>query len=142
MTPAQVDAVVAEAREWLRTPYVHMGRLKGIGVDCGMLLIEVYGNALGIEKPNVGNYTSDWYMHRDEPLYLGWLGKYAERMPKGVAGEPGDIAVFNFGRHPAHGGIVVEPGLMIHAYKPHGNVELAEVRMLDHRLDSYWRVTT
>jgi cell wall-associated NlpC family hydrolase len=34
--------VIEEARQWLRTPYHHMGRVKGGGTDCLMLLVEVY----------------------------------------------------------------------------------------------------
>lgn len=33
---------VAEAITWLGTPYHHQGRVKGVGVDCGTLLCEVY----------------------------------------------------------------------------------------------------
>ena len=143
MTPAQVELVVAEARTWLRTPYVHRAAVKGEGVDCGMLIIEVFGNALGIPKPDVGNYSSDWYLHQDEPVYLNWLSKYADRIEEG---QRGDIAMFNFGRHAAHGGIVVGDGLMIHAYRQNGNVELCEISSLATRdkgrgsLDSYWSI--
>ena len=35
-------AVVAEAMTWLRTPYHHRGRLKGVGTDCAMILAEVF----------------------------------------------------------------------------------------------------
>lgn len=146
MTPDKIEKVVAEARSWLRTPYVHRGAIKGVGADCGMLLIEVYGNALDIPKPDPGNYSPDWYLHRDEPIYLQWLSQYADRLAEDVEPCPGDIVMFKFGRHAAHGGIVVEPGLMVHAYRPHGNVELAEIRHFaarsdgQGRLDSAWRV--
>ncbi len=35
-------AVVAEAHRWLRTPYHKHGRVLGAGVDCSMLLAEVF----------------------------------------------------------------------------------------------------
>jgi hypothetical protein len=34
--------VVEEARGWLGTPYHHMGRVKGAGTDCLMMLAAVY----------------------------------------------------------------------------------------------------
>ena len=37
----QRQRVVAEAETWLRTPYHHMGRIKGGGIDCPTLLAEV-----------------------------------------------------------------------------------------------------
>ena len=33
---------VQEALTWLGTPYHHQGRVKGVGVDCGTLICEVY----------------------------------------------------------------------------------------------------
>jgi cell wall-associated NlpC family hydrolase len=33
-------SVLEEARGWLRTPYHHMGRVRGGGTDCLMLLAE------------------------------------------------------------------------------------------------------
>jgi len=37
--------VIRCAHAWLRTPYHHMGRVKGAGVDYAMLLAEVYSEA-------------------------------------------------------------------------------------------------
>ena len=42
MTDPRRAAVLVEAANWLRTPYHHMGRVKGGGTDCLMLLAEVY----------------------------------------------------------------------------------------------------
>lgn len=33
--------IVAMARSWLGTPWIHQGRLKSVGVDCGGLIIGV-----------------------------------------------------------------------------------------------------
>ncbi len=38
--------IVAVARSWLGTPWIHQGRLKDIGVDCGGLIISL-GKELG-----------------------------------------------------------------------------------------------
>ena len=38
----QREAVVAEARTWIGTPWIHMAAIKGAGVDCAMLLARVY----------------------------------------------------------------------------------------------------
>lgn len=35
-------AAVNEALTWLGTPCHHQGRIKGVGVDCGTLICEVY----------------------------------------------------------------------------------------------------
>lgn len=33
--------IVTEARKWLGTPFMHQARVKGVGVDCGQLVIAV-----------------------------------------------------------------------------------------------------
>ena len=130
------DAIVVEAYSWLRTPYVHAACVKGAGVDCAMILCAVY-KSVGIVPADYDPrpYDPEWYLHQDEPRYMAGMEKFSRRVEAGL---PGDIAMFNFGRHAAHGAIIVSDDLMIHAYRPHGNVELHERRALADRFDSYW----
>lgn len=137
MIPAQREKVVEEVLSWLGTPYVHTGRIKGVGVDCAQLLIAVYDAAGVIEAFDPGHYTHDWYMNRSEELYLGHLMRYAVRTDDP---QPGDIASYNFGRCVSHAGIIVEPGYLVHAYRPHGRVDLMELRSLEDRFAGYWTV--
>ena len=66
-------AVVAAARSWLGTPYHHAADVRGAGVDCAMLLVRVYCD-LGLVEPfDPRPYTRDWFLHRDEERYLGFL---------------------------------------------------------------------
>ncbi len=130
------EAVVAEAMTWLRTPYHHMARVKGGGVDCATLLLEVY-HAVGlIPKINVGFYPPDWHFHRNDERYLDWVRHYARRTDNP---RPGDIALFRFGRCVSHGAIVTGwPGL-IHSYFRLGCVlGSADDGELQGRLDSHW----
>jgi cell wall-associated NlpC family hydrolase len=110
----QRQRVVAEAETWLRTPYHHMGRIKGGGTDCLMLLAEVYEAAGVIPHIDVPFYPPDWNLHRDTERYLQGLMRYA----RGIGGPPqgGDVAVFKFGRCFAHGAIVVSWPRLIHAW--------------------------
>ena len=111
---SQRRRVVAEAKTWLRTPYHHMGRIKGGGTDCLMLLTEVYEAAGVIPHVDVTFYPPDWNLHRDAERYLQGLMRYA----RGIGGPPqsGDVAVFKFGRCFAHGAIVVSWPRLIHAW--------------------------
>lgn len=116
------NAVVAEARSWLRTPYRHMGRVKGRGVDCAMLLIEVYSRVGKIQSFDPGYYPNDWMLHRSEERYLGWVEKYAKQVD---APERGDVVLFKVGRCFAHGAIVLDWPVCIHA-RGHSIVELVD----------------
>lgn len=107
-------AVIEEARGWLRTPYHHMGRVKGAGVDCLMLLAEVYQSAKVVPHIDVPFYPPDWNLHRDAEHYLLGVMCYAREISEPP--QPGDIAVFKFGRCFAHGAIVICWPRLIHAW--------------------------
>ncbi len=70
---AQRAAVVAAARAWIGTPYHHMADIKGVGVDCAMLLVRVYCDLGLVERFDPRPYTQDWMLHRNEERYLGFL---------------------------------------------------------------------
>ena len=137
MTPEKITAVIAEARSWIHTPYHHHARVKGAGVDCAMLLIEVFSRAGAIPDFDPGFYTADWFLHREDEQYISWLAKYADKVERGA---PGDVALYRFGRTASHGGIIVEAGVIVHAYRAAGCVEAREMLFLANRLDSFWRV--
>ena len=105
--------VCAVARSWLGTPYHHMGRVKGAGVDCATFLAEVYAEAGLCAPVPISYYPQDWMLHRSEERYLAILLEHVHE----ISGppEPGDIVMYHFGRCWAHGGIVLEWPLIIHA---------------------------
>jgi NlpC/P60 family putative phage cell wall peptidase len=107
-------AVVAEALTWIGTPFHHAARVKGAGVDCLMLLAEVYERAGVAPHVNPPFYVPDWHMHRDAERYLEGLLGYA--WPIDGPPQPADIALFRFGRVFSHGAIVVEWPRLVHAY--------------------------
>lgn len=133
------DEVVFEALTWLRTPWHHAARIKGVGVDCVNLLIAVYSKVGLIDEFNLEAYPRDWNLHRDEPLFIKGLLKFAD-----VVSEPeiGDVAMFRFGRHAAHGGIIIEHDKVLHAYLNFGRVTITEISTseLQGRLTNYYRI--
>lgn len=116
-------AVAAEALSWIATPYHPHASKKGPrgGVDCAMLLAEVYERAEVCACIDPGFYAIDHHLHRSEELYEAALAQAGARRVKQP--ELGDIALFRFGRTYSHGAIVVEPGadpLCVHAYTQRG----------------------
>lgn len=110
----QRAAVIREATSWLRTPYHHAGRVKGAGVDCAMLLLEVYSGVGLIPRFDPGHYPPDWHLNRGSEKYLGAVLDYATEIPG--PGLPGDVVIFKFGRCFAHGGIIIKWPQIIHAF--------------------------
>jgi hypothetical protein len=114
-------AILREARSWIGTPYHPQGDIKGIGVDCGMLLVRVFVDTGLCEPFDPRPYADDWYLHRAEERYLGFI---FDRTKEAAAPLPGDVMVFRYGRCYAHGGIVTiaAPLAIVHAFQPSGRV--------------------
>ena len=121
---AERQAVVQEALSWIGTPYHHHGRIKGPGggVDCLMLLAEVFERCGLVDPVDPGNYARDWHMHRNEEAYMQGLMRYAVQRPDGEQPTAGDIALFRYGRTFSHGAVVVEASpvqrkvALVHSY--------------------------
>ena len=114
-------AAVAEALSWLGTPYHHHGRIKGVGVDCAMLLAEVFERAGAVEHVDIGpaDYPHDWHLHNVRELFADWLARYADPLPPEEPPLLADVGLWRYGLTASHGGIVVEPGaspLIVHSY--------------------------
>jgi cell wall-associated NlpC family hydrolase len=136
-TAAAREAVCRIARSWLGTPYHHMGRIKGVGVDCAMFPLEVYREAGLIDDIAIPFYPPDWHLHRSEEIYLAVVNRYtreiignrlrgtgksAPTVPCKLSSVPsrGDFALYQFGRTWSHGAIVLDWPLIIHAVVQHG----------------------
>ena len=111
---ADRQKVVTEVLEWINTPYHHHGRIKGAGVDCAMLLCEVFERAGVIGRVDPGFYAHDWHLHHGIELFSDWLGKHARE--KNGPFQPGDIALWKYGRTFSHGSIYVGENLFAHSY--------------------------
>jgi cell wall-associated NlpC family hydrolase len=116
MTPVDRQRVVSEAWTWLKTPYHSGARIKGVGVDCGQILLGVFEAVGLVPHTDTGYYPPDWHLHRSEEQYIGWLDRFCVRLPRSVPPLHGDIALFRYGRCYSHGAILVEDNLLIHAY--------------------------
>jgi len=126
------------ARSWVGTPYHHRGAIRGVGVDCARILIEVYAEAGLIERFDPGKYTRDWHLHRDEERYLQTIERYAGSPlredtsihlwdDEGYAPPAGDILVWRVGRTYSHSAIVTEWPCVVHASAPSRVVEEVSV---------------
>lgn len=108
--------VINEAEKWLNTPFHEEARVLNHGVDCGQLLIMVYGQLgyMPLDYP-IPHYDINFACHRDEEWYLQIVKNFAHEVQLPL---PGDVVLFKWGRLFSHGGIVVEWPLIIHAWAP------------------------
>lgn len=135
------ERVVAEALSWIGTPFHHAADVKGPrgGVDCAMLVMRVFVDTGVLQPFDPRPYPSYFYMHSSEPKYLDWVEKFGSKVDEP---EPGDLALFQFGKAISHGGIMIGEDKMVHAYELAGRVEASEISrspLLAKRLRGYWR---
>ena len=122
--------VVAQARLWLGTPYVHQASTLGAGTDCLGLLRGVWRAVMGPEPENVPAYTMDWSEAEGCEEMLAAARRCLVEKPCGAALAAGDVVVFRMRAWMVakHLGIVTEAGAQarfIHAYTGHGVTEHA-----------------
>lgn len=115
------ERVVAEANDWLGTPWRHYGRVKHVGVDCAMFPLMVY-SACGLIFPlDPGPYPKDWHIHRGVERYLTIVQQIADEIDEADE-KPGDLRLYKIGQVFSHGVIVLDhaAGHGIHALVGHG----------------------
>jgi cell wall-associated NlpC family hydrolase len=105
--------VVAEARQWRRTPYMHQARMRGVGVDCAGLVVGV-ARAVGLVADS---FDVTGYSRQPDGTLLDRCDGLMERIPTDSLA-PGDVIVTRFAADPCHLAFVGDhpQGLsMIHA---------------------------
>ncbi len=124
MTPHQAR-IVAAARGWIGTPYVHQASVPGAGTDCLGLLRGVWRDVIGGEPEPVPAYTADWGEGGGREVLMAaalrWLS------PSAVA-RPGDVLLFrmrdgSIAKHLGIQSIVGADAAFVHAYTGHGVIE-------------------
>lgn len=140
MLNTEAEAVVAAARGWIGTPYVHQHRTRGVAVDCVGLVIGV-----GLEVGVLPTWSEEaWEPHRGygrapNPEHMGRaIRQFLEPLdlPIDVAAPDGSIAFLGWRRHlPMHLAILATAPdgrrMMIHAFEHIG-------RVVEHGFDAEW----
>lgn len=106
--------IACAALKWLGTPHVNGAKVKGRGVDCGMLLIAALEDS-GTIKPGdipVAPYSNEWHLHRSEEWFLRYVRKYCRQVD---SMQEGDFLLYQFGRCISHGGVYLGGGKIAHA---------------------------
>ena len=128
------EKIAVAARTWLGTPHVNQARVKGIGVDCGMLLIGALEDAGLIDKGaiKIAPYSNEWHLHHSEEWFLSYVKKYCIPVTE-TDMAVGDFLMYQFGRCVSHGGIYVGDNQIIHAVVAQGVIlsDLNDVMFLD-----------
>ena len=118
------DAIVAEARRWLGTPYRHQASVCNAGTDCLGLVRGVWREVIGAEPEKPPPYTPDWAEVIGEETLLAAARRHLDEIAIGSARE-GDVLLFRMalGSPAKHAGVVSAEDRIIHAYWGRGVCE-------------------
>lgn len=119
--------IIAEARLWLGTPYLHQASARGAGADCLGLLRGVWRAVHGEEPEPVPAYTADWAEPSRQEVLLAAAQRWLRAKPLSSSAV-GDVILFRMreGSIAKHLGLQSEIGphpRFIHAYTGHGVIE-------------------
>ncbi|SET17171.1 peptidase [Paracoccus homiensis] len=122
------DRVVAIARMWIGTPYMHQASVQGVGADCLGLIRGIWRQLYGAEPETAPAYTADWGECSSHELLLQGACRNLVRCKPDCAFAPGDVLLFRMRPMAVakHLGVLSEIGAtrrFVHAYSGHGVVE-------------------
>jgi NlpC/P60 family putative phage cell wall peptidase len=108
--------IVAAARGWLGTPYLHQASLKNVGCDCLGLVRGVWRDVNGEEPETPPAYSPDWAEAGGVETLADAAKRHLVRVETRDI-KAGDILLFRWKPHlPAkHAGIATSANTMIHA---------------------------
>lgn len=111
------SAILAEAREWIGTPYQHQASAKHAGCDCLGLVRGVWRALYGAEPEHAPAYTPDWVERNQAETLLAAARRHLTTRALAEA-MPGDVLLFRMhGAAPVkHAAILDEGEHIIHAY--------------------------
>jgi NlpC/P60 family putative phage cell wall peptidase len=121
--------IVAAARGWIGTPYVHQSAVRGAGSDCLGLIRGVWREVYGAEPEAIPAYSMDWSEPQGEERLWAAALRHLTPKPPEQAGV-GDVLLFRMrdGAVAKHLGVLSGTGAaprFVHAYSRHGVVESA-----------------
>ncbi|QDY99055.1 peptidase P60 [Nitratireductor mangrovi] len=118
--------IVAAARGWIGTPYVHQASVRGAGCDCLGLLRGIWREIVGPEPEAAPPYSPGWAEVSGRETLLETARRHLVEIAIDTAA-PGSVLLFRW--RPdlpvKHCGIVSAPGRMVHAYERAGVTEIA-----------------
>ena len=121
------EQIIAEARLWIGTPYLHQSSVKGAGADCLGLLRGVWRAVYGEEPERVPAYTADWAEPSRQEVLLDAARRWMRAKPLGIDAI-GDVLLFRMrdGSIAKHLGLQSTTGShprFIHSYTGYGVIE-------------------
>jgi NlpC/P60 family putative phage cell wall peptidase len=118
--------LVAAARGWIGTPYLHQASLKAVGADCLGLVRGVWREVVGDEPETPPAYAPGWAEMGGGEAMADAARRHLVEIPC-TDYQAGDVLLFRWRPHmPAkHAGLAVSQDAMVHAQEGAAVAEVA-----------------
>jgi cell wall-associated NlpC family hydrolase len=139
------DQMITIARTWCGTPYIYGAKIKGVGVDCGTFLVEVF-REMGFVSPDfqIAKYNKQFNLHAEKSameiesarcgLTCVWRRSSTNRNVRTLL-QKADLLCWSNGNVDVHVALYCGGGIIIHAAPD----IVKEARFVTHTLSSVWR---
>jgi cell wall-associated NlpC family hydrolase len=129
------NAIASAAASYAGTPFVHLGRVPGVGLDCAGVVFCAAWQA-GLELEDARNYGKI-----PQANYLLEMLSARCRNLDGESPRPGDVVLFQFSSLPMHFGILLNDNRMAHALEGRRRVLVGPMGSAwESKLHSCWRL--
>ena len=134
-TLADPSAVLAIARAWIGTPYLHQSSVQGVGCDCLGLARGIWRALHGNEPWDVPPYSRDWGETLATEVLAEGAAGWLVPIPLDAA-RPGSVVLFRMMPQAIakHVGILTGAASFIHAFQGIGVIEEDMTRAWRRRL--------
>jgi NlpC/P60 family putative phage cell wall peptidase len=114
--------IIDECRSWIGTKWRHYCKIKGYGVDCIWLVVEVFKSVGLLGEIEIPYYTRDWALRRSESLLEKYILDYCYEVDKDDL-DVGDLLLYKYGKCSSHVAIYIGNNRAIHSHIKRGVVE-------------------
>ena len=132
ITEEQGKKIADASKTWLGTRHINGARVKGVGVDCGMLLIAALEDSGTIKKDDIKikPYSNEWHLHHSEEWFLFYVQEHCDKVDYM---HPGDFLMYQYGRCVSHAAVYIGNGMVCHSVIDQGVIltDINDVMFLD-----------
>lgn len=116
---------IEEAMTWIGTPFRDCEAIKGVAVDCVMMMARASIDSGLRDEFDPRPYSPRHMLHSEEELFIKYL---TEKLGCVEVAEPtlGDLIAWRYGKPYAHGGIWINSEQVLHAHGKAGMVLISD----------------
>jgi hypothetical protein len=130
--------IIKQARHYLKTPFQHQARVRGVGMDCVGLILSIGEDLKLLDSTGVAIRRNDYLSYSAQPSDSFVQEEMKRRLilKPWQSMQPGDAVTMKLPFHPCHAGIISENSGMLYIVHAFGGIKY---EVTEHIIDEQWR---